>query len=397
MLQLDIPKSEHRQRLGRIRQYLREQSLDALCLFSSIRIFYLTGFAHIQTERPIALVVPKQHQIFVLVPELEQEHAACYADLIPRVYAYPEYPGRHHPMLQLQAAMEAVNLASGRIGVDADGYGAIWGYEGPRLSELLPSAKIVNVRKSVDEMRMIKSPVEIALLKESAKLGKVAHSLLEAAAVPGTPEIQVSQHAAVETTKIMLSTYGPGYTSKRWNASPAFAFLISGPRTSLPHGLPSGRKLQKGDVVITSCSAEVGGYMAELERTLFVGEPTKEKAKYFDLMLGAREQAFQAIAPGKTCASVDRAVSQFLESNGCKKYSRHHVGHALGLEPHEAPFLDEGDETVLQPGMVFSVEPGIYVEGVGGFRHSDTVVVTDNGAERITNYPTDLNSLTLLN
>jgi Xaa-Pro aminopeptidase len=137
--------------------------------------------------------------------------------------------------------------------------------------------------------------------------------------------------------------------------------------------------------------------MAEMERTLFVGEPTVEQRRYFDLMKQAREVAFNSIAPGRCCAEVDKAVTEFWKSSGCADLARHHVGHALGLEAHEAPFLDQGENTVMQPGMVFSIEPGIYVKGLGGFRHSDTVVVTKAGMERITYYPTDLEALTLTN
>ncbi len=392
---MEVPQSEFRERLEKVRQHLRTIECNALCLFSSVRIFYLTGFAFIPTERPLALVVPTEKEPFSLVPSLEEEHIAGNKSLIPRVYAYPEYPGTKHPMLYLREAMEQEKVQAGRIAVDSDGYGSLWGYQGSSLSSLLSEAVIVNVREWLVEMSRVKSPQEISLLGESAKLGNLAHGMLQSRMQIGRPEIEISQDAARETTQVMLKMFGSNYVSKRWNASPAFAYMISGPKTSLPHALPSGRKLQRGDGIITSCSAEVGGYMAEMERTLFVGEPTAQQAKYFEIMRQAREEAFNVIAPGRRCSDVDKTVSEFLKSAGCSHLARHHVGHAMGLEPHEAPFLDQGDDTLLEPGMVFSIEPGLYVDGLGGFRHSDTIVVTQTGMERITYYPTDIEFLTL--
>jgi Xaa-Pro aminopeptidase len=112
-------------------------------------------------------------------------------------------------------------------------------------------------------------------------------------------------------------------------------------------------------------------------------------------MIGMQDAAFEAIRPGRPCSDVDRAVRAFFEKHGLMPYWRHHVGHALGMGIHEAPFFDIGDDTEMKPGMVFSVEPGIYVNGFAGFRHSDTVAVTETGLEMITYYPRDLESLTI--
>jgi len=151
--------------------------------------------------------------------------------------------------------------------------------------------------------------------------------------------------------------------------------------------------LKPGDVLVTGAGAGVFGYNSELERTMFVGEPDKEKTKFFNLMMQAQEIAFDNIRPGRKCSEVDAAVREFYEKNGLWDYWRHHTGHAIGLLGHEAPFFDIGDHTIMKPGMVFSVEPGLYVMGLGGFRHSDTVLVTETGMEMLTYYPRDLESM----
>jgi len=137
------------------------------------------------------------------------------------------------------------------------------------------------------------------------------------------------------------------------------------------------------------------GYNSELERTMIIGPATKEQQRMFDHMVTLQDIAFESIKPGLPCAEVDKAVRAYYEKHDLMQYWKHHVGHAIGLRYHEAPFLDIGDETIMQPGMVFTVEPGLYHPQLGGFRHSDTVAVTEEGIEILTYYPRDLQSLTL--
>jgi Xaa-Pro dipeptidase len=150
---------------------------------------------------------------------------------------------------------------------------------------------------------------------------------------------------------------------------------------------------EKGDVLVTGASAPVWGYLSELERTMFVGEPTREQEPMFEHMKALQEVAFDAIRPGARCSDVDQAVRAYFEEHGLWDHWRHHTGHAIGLRYHEGPFLDSGDSTEIRPGMVFTVEPGLYAPDLGGFRHSDTVLVTDDGIEILTYYPRDLASL----
>jgi len=139
----------------------------------------------------------------------------------------------------------------------------------------------------------------------------------------------------------------------------------------------------------------VWGYNSELERTMVVGPPSSDVSIMFDHMVALQDTAFNTIRPGVRCADVDRAVRKYYEDHGLMPYWKHHVGHAIGLRYHEGPFLDIGDQTEIRPGMVFTVEPGVYLPELGGFRHSDTVVVTEDNLEILTYYPRDLASLTI--
>jgi Xaa-Pro aminopeptidase len=193
----------------------------------------------------------------------------------------------------------------------------------------------------------------------------------------------------------MLDTLGATYASpgRGIRNPPVSASFIAGANTALPHGMRREQGLAPGDAIITGASADVGGYHSELERTMIVGEPTREFADYFEAMLAIQQAAFLALRPGRTCADVEADVRSTVAQLGLAHLTRHHTGHGMGLEGHESPFLDLGDQTVVQPGMVFSIEPGLYVPGVAGFRHSDTALVTDDGIELATYYPRDLASL----
>lgn len=393
-MRLRISDQELARRRRAIAAELEVRHLEALVLFNAISVFYTTNFAFIPTERPLAVVLTADGRTVGLVPRLEREHAEQSASF-DRVDCYGDNPGLTHPMTDLARMLKDLGLGRARLGADSDGYGAIYGYEGPRLSEVLPEAVVENCRTLVEYMRHCKSPEEIELIRESARWGNLAHSLLQQYVRAGATETEVSVRASLDASLAMTRTLGPAFEPRAWTSLPAHADLRGqiGRNASNPHAIGKNIRLQDGDVVVTGAAARVWGYTSELERTMFVGAPSKEQEKYFGLMMQAQETAFAAIRPGKACADVDRAVRRFYEEAGIMETWRHHTGHNLGLEIHEAPFLDVGDDRELRPGMVFSVEPGVYVSALGGFRHSDTVVVTETGMDLISYYPRRLEDL----
>jgi Xaa-Pro aminopeptidase len=245
---------------------------------------------------------------------------------------------------------------------------------------------------------MIKSAAEIACIRESVRWGNLAHMLLQRYTHVGATETEVGQRASDEATRAMIDAIGPVYRAQAWmgggGASAGYRGQI-GRNSAIPHALANNITFQPGDVLVTGAGCPVWGYESELERTMVVGEASDDVRMYFEYMLGLQQTAFDAMKPGKLCADVDRAVRTYFEKHDLMPFWKHHTGHAIGLRYHEGPFLDSGDTTVLQPGMVFTVEPGLYVPSLGGFRHSDTVLITDDGIEIMTYYPRDLASLTL--
>jgi Xaa-Pro dipeptidase len=394
---LAISDAERAQRVERVRAILEERGLAALVLFNPQRIGYLTNFVFVSTERPMALLVPARGELGMLIPQLEQEHVKK-APEIADVAVYPEYPsgpGGRHPMDYLGGLLERKGLLGQRLGCDEDGYGDVMGYIGPTLSELNPDGTVRVTRDVVDSLRLIKSAAERDLIRESCTWGNLAHRLLQKHMAIGKTEIEVSLAATSEAILVMLDTLGSALASpgRGFRNPPVTASFIAGANTALPHGMRREQGLKPGDAIITGAGANVGGYRSELERTMIVGEPGAEFVRYFDAMLAIQEAGFQAVRPGRTCADVEADVRREISGLGLLELTRHHTGHGIGLEGHEPPFLDLGDHTELAPGMVFSIEPGLYVPGVAGFRHSDTIIVTEDGCELATFYPRDLPSL----
>jgi len=237
----------------------------------------------------------------------------------------------------------------------------------------------------------------VELIRESARWCEHAHRLLQEYTRPGATEAEASLRAGHEATLALLETLDGTYGGQQASSDGVSAGYRGqiGLRSSWAHAVAHNIRFEEGDVLVTETSAPIWGYNAELERAMVIGEPTDEMRRLFDHTVAAQEAAFAALRPGVTCAEVDRAVLTYFEENDLLPYWRQHVGHAIGLRNHEAPFLDVGDHTVVEPGMVFTIEPGLYSDEIGGFRHSDTVVVTPDGIDILTAYPKDIESLTI--
>jgi Xaa-Pro aminopeptidase len=391
---LKISDAEHADRCNRLLEYVRSQQLSGVVLFDRDYILYYAGFAFVPTERPMAFLMNSAGERRLFVPRLELEHAQANA-VVNGVDHYPEYPDDPHPLTILKSSLEAMSIA-GSFGADQDGYPWIFGYRGPSLSELT-GGTIHRVRAAVEDQMMIKSEAELALIRESVRWGNLAHSLLQRYTVPGATETEVSRQASDEATLAMLDAIGPIYRAADPFAHGAEAGYRGqiGRNAAIPHSLAANLSFQAGDVLVTGAGAPVWGYNSELERTMILGEPSDQQRRYFDHMVALQDTALAALRPGSMCADVDRAVRRYFGEHQLEPYWKHHSGHAIGIRYHEGPFLDSGDPTELKPGMVFTVEPGLYVPELGGFRHSDTVVITPEGIEVLTYYPRDLAALTL--
>jgi Xaa-Pro dipeptidase len=173
----------------------------------------------------------------------------------------------------------------------------------------------------------------------------------------------------------------------------SYPLVQTGLSAAFPHAFAGERGVQKGDLVVIDFGAVVDSYASDITRTIAVGEPSDEMKRIYDLVKKANEAGRAAVKPGATCEDVDRAARDVIEQAGFGKYFTHRTGHGLGLDGHEPPYIVKGNKTVLQPGMTFTVEPGIYIEGKGGVRIEDDVLVTKDGGESLTTFPRELTNV----
>jgi len=387
-----ISAAEYQWRREAVAAGMQAAGLDALCVFYPARVAYLTGFHHIPTERPIALLIGSSGQSSLVVPAVEKEHAES-STTVDQVRVYFEYPGAEHPMETIAEVLTEMNARAQRTGADHDGYVPYWGYRGPRLSDLT-GVEPIDGELIVESLRRVKSKAELECIQLACDWAVRAHHRMQAAIKTGATETECYTPAAEETLFEMIREM-PGWRPKGVDRTGLTAMFVGGRSTAMPHGFVKGHGIQAGDVLVSGAGANIDGYRSELERTMIVGEPTPEQERAFAAMLALQSRAIELMAPGVPAGEVELATVRLAEELGVEQNLRHHVGHSIGLEGHEAPFLDRGDDAVLEPGMVFTVEPGVYIKELGGFRHSDTVVITPDGRRSMTDYPRELAELTV--
>ncbi|MFX1536420.1 MAG: M24 family metallopeptidase [Promethearchaeota archaeon] len=393
MVIVKIPPNRFKDRQEKFIKILEGLSLENYIVLSPTSIYYLTGFVMIPTERPFMLVF-KGSTLNFFVPELEKQHVL---EEVPeaKVVSYFEYPDVTHPMIHFKNFIKDDLKIITKLGAEGGGARGIWGYQGPKFEEVLKMSIAIHP-DIITDMRIIKDADEIECLKESARWGNLAHELLQKYTAVGANEIDVSFRASHEASKKMRETLGPEYSPIGYGARPCGAGYRGqiGPYSAIPHALTRNAIFQKGDTLVTGASGNVAGYYSELERTMFMGEPNEKQKGYFAIMMRAQQAAFDTFGPDVPLSSVDKATRMVFKEAGVMNLVQHHTGHTIGLEGHERPFLDVGMDDLMKPGMVFTVEPGIYDRSIGGFRHSDTIVITDDGMEIITDdYPRELESL----
>ena len=378
----------YRRKIAQAQEILAHRSLDGLFLLNHHQIYYLVGFFHYPTERPVALFVPQSGEPTLFVPKLEESfvHEGAWA---PDVQVYFEFPGIVHPLDWMMQQLSTRGFASKRIGYE----GSVSANTHARLMKSLPHADWVEAGDVVGAMRLVKDVEEIALMRQAAFYSDWMLSEGVRMVRSGT------RYSEIEIEQAMVS----GVITKMQReldvvvAVPglAGALVCSGPRSAFPHGLPTARRIAPGENLILSVACFVGGYFAESERTFILGDPSPEQRQRYETDRLAQEIGFQALKPGARCSDANRQCLDTIRRAGLGEYILHRQGHGIGIQNHEPPWIEDGDETILASGMLVSCEPGIYCVGQGGYRISDSVLVTDDGPKRLTQFPRDLESVVI--
>lgn len=373
-----IKKAEFLQRMESLKRKVIDSELDAFLVSSEESIYYLTGVSYRPLERPFFIIVHPDHAATLVVPSLEEQHLRN-APNVGKVLSYWDYPAPagNGWMDILRQGLEGVD----RLGIE------------PSLpQEIFWLIKHFSPRPFalVEELRLVKSPAEIEILRQAARYADLGVEKVIKTAYHGVSDLELFSQGRGVQMRIMKETdYDVLTTSVLVGAWPA-------PLSAQPHGVPELSDRLKDGPHIALALVRANGYAAECERTFFTTHPTQDEFDAFEAMREARRQAFNLARPGVPCAELDQAAQQYLMDKGYGPYIRHRTGHGFGLGSHEGPWIAKGSQDILKENMLISIEPGIYLPGVGGVRHSDTFLITSSGCEALTHYPSELRKLTIL-
>jgi Xaa-Pro dipeptidase len=343
-----------------LRAWMAAHKLDAAYLTKPVSIAYLTGFHAEPFERLMALAV-RPDRATLIVPAIEREKAAGHAAGIAEIVSWRDGEDAY---ALVRAALEGC----AEVGVEKE-------HLSVQMAETLlartAAREMVDVSPELRRMRRIKNRAELEKLARAASITDAVGEEIIARLRPGQTELEVSVMigAAIGAHGGILS----------------FESLVqSGPNSALPHTHPTGRKLGAGDFVLLDFGAAFDGYKADTTRMAVIGEPDEKHAQIHRLVLEAHDAAVAAVRAGATTGSIDAAARQVIDAAGMGDHFFHRTGHGLGLEAHEEPNLDPGSSFALDAGMVFTIEPGIYIPGWGGVRIEDDVVVERSGCRLLT-------------
>jgi Xaa-Pro dipeptidase len=346
-------------RLDEVRAWMARHDLDAALVTRPVSIAYLTGVRVDPHERLMALAIRPDRATLIL-PAIERENAErakTDADIASWRDGEDPYRLVHDALagaVRLGVEKEHMTLAVADV-----------------LRERLHTREMFDMALEIRRLRRTKSPVELEKLAHAAAITDAA-----------TEEILSRLHGGQTELEVALAI---GASIAAAGGTPAFeTIVLSGPNSALPHGRPSGQRLREGDLVLLDFGAAYDGYCADTTRVAVVGAPTARQREIHGLVLAAHDAAIDAVRAGATTGDVDSAARKVIETAGLGDRFFHRTGHGLGLEAHEDPSLDPGSKAVLEVGMVFTVEPGIYIPGWGGVRIEDDVVVEADGCRLLT-------------
>ncbi|MFD1658834.1 M24 family metallopeptidase [Streptomyces caeni] len=359
--------ADYAARMRRAAEAADAAGLAGLLIAPGPDLVWLTGYRPVETERLTLLVLRTGHDPVLVVPTLEAPDAAKAAGgpaLTLRDWTDGKDP---------YEATASVLGAGGRYGISDNA----WALHLLGLRERLPDAGHVALTRALPMLRAVKDAAELDRLAAAGAAADATYEEILKVPFGGRREREV----AADLADLL-----------RWSghAQVDFTIVASGPNGANPHHEAGERVIERGDMVVLDFGGLKDGYGSDTSRTVHVGEPTDEERAVHDLVRTAQEAGFQAVRPGAACQDVDRAARAVIADAGYGEYFIHRTGHGIGVTTHEPPYMIEGEEQPLVPGMCFSVEPGVYLPGRFGVRIEDIVTVTEDGGRRLNNTPREM-------
>lgn len=355
-------------RLAATQEATAKAGLDALLLTPGPDLRYVSGYEALPLERLTCLVVPASGEAYMMVPRLElpAAQASPASRLGLEFVAWDETDDPYAIVAGRLGQVSKVGLAD-----------RMWAMASLRFRDAMPGAEQVLAGSVLRELRMRKSPAEVAALREAGEAIDAVHRQVPEFLRPGRTEREVGRdiHDAI---------------LRAGHATVDFVIVASGPNGASPHAEVSDRVIQAGEPVVVDIGGQMhSGYCSDSTRNYCIGEPPADYAAYFEVLHRAQEAACEAVRPGVTCESIDAVARDIITEAGYGEYFVHRTGHGIGIETHEEPYIVKGNTELMEPGFAFSVEPGIY-PGQHGARIEDIVVCTESGGERLNDTPRTL-------
>lgn len=350
---------------------MEKEAIDAVLITLPKNVYYFSGFLTEPHERFMGLVLIRGEEPFLFLPLLDSEKAQAVSS-VTKIYSHRDSENPYEVLQRyLPASISRLGLEKGHL--TATSYEAILA--------TVPVKEILDIETQLRDMRMTKSPDEIATIKQAIWVVEESLRRTLPKITVGITELDVVAELEFQTKK--LGAQGPSFST----------IVLGGQRTGLPHGDPTERPIQGGELLLIDAGVFVSGYVSDLTRTFAVGKINHVLEDMYDTVLQANLQAIETVRPHTPIASVDLAARDIIENKGYGEYFINRVGHGIGLEIHEYPSVHSKAQGVLQEGMVFTIEPGIYNPCIGGVRIEDDVLVTENGVEVLTTFPKELLTL----
>jgi Xaa-Pro dipeptidase len=365
-------KRIYEQRIKRLSRVQSEGRVDLMAVVPGPNLYYLTGLQMHSSERITLALFPAREQPLLVLPQLEAPRAEANLQIAASLYTYSDQEG---PDPSFQRVSADLDLKDRTIGVEHLHMRVL---ELRQLEGYALGCEFVEGESLLSRLRITKDDEEMIAMHRATEANEAAFREVMAQIRPSVTELTLAtawQKAALDATVDEL---------------PEAPIVASGPNSASPHTSATSRRIEKGDLVIIDGFLRSQGYYSDITRTYAVGEIDEELELVHSTVLEANSAAREIIKPGITAQEVDAAARQVIDDAGYGEYFIHRTGHGLGLEIHEPPYIVEGNELVLQPGMAFTVEPGVYLPGRGGVRIEDNVLVTEDGCETLTTLPREL-------
>lgn len=360
-------------RLDKLNASLQTSELDAVILNPGPTLTYLTGLHFHLMERPVVLLFAQDQDPALVLPELELQKVASLPYTL-QVFAYPEKPSEWDNAFR--SAIQALSLDAKRIGVEPRQLRLLeYGY----LKNNAAHAEYSDAEDVLSDLRLKKDQTEIESMRKAVQ---IAQSALEAT----IPSIKIGMTEKELSSELVVQLLRHGSEPE----IPFSPIVSGGPNSANPHASPTERKLQVGDLLVIDFGATHAGYISDLTRTFAVGEVDDEYQKIHKIVQDSNAAGRAAAKPGARCADVDIAARDVIEKAGYGEYFTHRTGHGIGMEGHEEPYMRGDNEQILEPGMAFTVEPGIYLPGRNGVRVEDNVVITESGVDVLSDLPREI-------